>query len=231
MRALPSPLLAVTDRHGHPRPLAETVQAVLDGGGRWIWFRDRDLEPEARFRLGEAVARRVRAAGGVLTIGGDVALARALGADGVHLGGGSDAAAIAAARHTLRAGALIGVSAHAPQEVAQVAAAGADYVTLSPIFPTASKPGYGPALGSEGIVAARRAGLPVVALGGIGSDGAAECRGAGAAAVAIMGGLMRAGDPAGAARALLKAWEKRAPRNPDGEGASPLGTHPPFILR
>lgn len=211
MRALPSPLLAVTDRHGHARPLAETVQAILDGGGRWIWFRDRDLEPEARLRLGEAVAARVRGTGGILTVGGDVALARALGADGVHLGGGSGPEAIAAARDALGAKVLIGVSAHAPQEVAQAAAAGADYVTLSPIFPTASKPGYGPALGPEGIVAARTVGLPLVALGGVGSDTVAECRGAGAAAVAIMGGLMRDGDPAGAARALLKAFEEKIP--------------------
>ncbi|MCJ2088319.1 thiamine phosphate synthase [Methylobacterium sp. E-005] len=206
MRALPSPLLAVTDRHGHTRPLAETVQAILDGGGRWIWFRDRDLEPEARRRLGEVVADRVRGAGGFLTVGGDVALARMLGADGVHLGGGSGPQAIAAARAALGPGALIGVSAHTPQEVAQAAAAGADYATLSPIFPTASKPGYGPALGPEGIVAARRAGLPVVALGGVGPDSIAQCRMAGAAAVAIMGTLMRASDPATATEALLKAW-------------------------
>lgn len=216
---LPSSLLAVTDRHGHPRPLAETVQAILDGGGRWIWFRDRDLEPDGRLRLGEAVAGRVRAAGGILTVGGDVVLARALDADGVHLGGGSGAEAIAAARDALGAGTLIGVSAHAPQEVAQAAAAGADYVTLSPIFPTSSKPGYGPALGLEGIVAARRTGLPVVALGGIGSDRVAECRDAGASAVAIMGELMRTGDPAGAARALLEAWEEHSPPNSDGKRA------------
>ncbi len=205
MRTVPSPLMAVTDRHGHARPLAETVQAILDGGGRWIWFRDRDLGSEDRLHLGEAVAGRVRSAGGVLTVGGDIALARALGADGVHLGSGSGAEAIAAARDALGPVALIGVSAHAPQEVAQAAAAGADYVTLSPIFPTASKPGYGPALGLEGIAAAQKSGLPVVALGGIEPETVAACRAAGAAAVAVMGGLMRAGDPAGAVRALLKA--------------------------
>ncbi|MCJ2068197.1 thiamine phosphate synthase [Methylobacterium sp. J-030] len=226
MRALPSPLLAVTDRHGHARSLAETVQAILDGGGRWIWFRDRDLEPAERLRLGEVVAARVRAAGGSLTVGGDVALTRVLGADGVHLGGGSGPEAIAAARDALGAGARIGVSVHAPQEVAQAAAAGADYVTLSPIFPSASKPGYGPALGSGGLVAARRTGLPVVALGGIGPDTVAKCRRAGAAAVAIMGGLMRAGDPAAAARALLQAWGEQSAGNPDSEGPVPRGSGP-----
>ncbi|WP_457106729.1 thiamine phosphate synthase [Methylobacterium sp. P5_C11] len=210
MRGLPSPLLAVTDRHGHPRPLAETVQAILAGGGRWIWLRDRDLEPEARRRLGEAVAERVRAAGGVLTVGGDVELARTLGADGVHLGGGSAPAAIAAARAALGAEALIGVSAHAPHEVAAAAKAGADYVTLSPIFPTASKPGYGPALGLKGL-AAQAGGLPVVALGGIGPDEAPHCRRAGAAAFAVMGGMMGAADPASATRTLLKAWNAAGP--------------------
>ena len=206
MRALPSPLLAVTDRHGHPRPLAETVQAVLDGGGRWIWFRDRDLEADARLRLGARVAERVRAANGVLTVGGDVALARALGADGVHLGGGSGPEAIAAARATLGAAALIGVSAHAPREAAAAARAGADYVTLSPIFTTTSKPGYGPALGPEGIAAARTVGLPIVALGGVGPEVIGACRAAVAAGFAVMGGPMRALDPADATRALLTAW-------------------------
>ncbi|WP_182177539.1 thiamine phosphate synthase [Methylobacterium radiotolerans] len=206
MRGLPSPLLTVTDRHGHPRPLAETVQAVLDGGGRWIWFRDKDLEPEARRRLGAGVAARVRALGGFLTVGGDVALARALGADGAHLGGGVGPEAIAAARSALGPSALIGVSVHAPREAAAAAQAGADYVTLSPIYATASKPGYGPALGLEGLTDSLGAGLPVVALGGLGPGAVGPCRAAGAAGFAIMGGLMRAADPIGATRALLKAW-------------------------
>ncbi|KAA0124267.1 thiamine phosphate synthase [Methylobacterium sp. P1-11] len=206
MRALPSPLLAVTDRHGHPRPLVETVQAVLDGGGRWIWFRDRDLEADARLRLGARVAECVQAANAVLTVGGDIALARALGADGVHLGGRSGSEAIAAARAALGGAALIGVSAHTPQEVATAAQAGADYVTLSPIFATASKPGYGPALGLTGLADSLGAGLPVVALGGLGPEAVRSCRAAGAAGIAIMGGLMRAADPADATRTLLEAW-------------------------
>lgn len=206
MRVLPSRLLAVTDRHGSGHPLTDTVQAILDGGVRWVWFRDRDLEPEARRHLGFAVAERVRAAGGFLTIGGDIALAQALGADGVHLGGGTGAEWVAAARASLGPHALIGISAHAPAEVEAAAAAGADYVTLSPIYPTASKPDYGPALGPEGIGAALHAGLPVVALGGIMPARIPACREAGAAGVAVLGELMRAPDPAAVARDILAAW-------------------------
>lgn len=206
MRSLPSPLLAVTDRHGLSRPLTATVQALLDGGVRWVWFRDRDLDPEARRALGAGLAGRIRAAGAFLTVGGDVALARALNADGVHLGGGTRPDMVASARAALGPGALIGVSAHAPVEVEAAALAGADYVTLSPIYPTASKPGYGPALGPDGIAAACRAGLPVVALGGITPDRIPECRDAGAAGIAVMGGLMRAPDPPAAARSFLAPW-------------------------
>lgn len=201
---LPSPLLAVTDRHGHPRPLPDTVRAVLDGGGRWIWFRDRDLPGEERLALGQAVAAAVRAAGGFLTVGGDPALALTLGADGVHL----PMAALSGARERAAHGLLLGVSAHSLADVAAAAEAGADYVTLSPIFPTASKPGYGPALGPEAIAAARRYGLPIVALGGLAEDTLGPCRAAGAAGFAVMGGLMRAPDPAEAARSLLASWSE-----------------------
>ncbi|MCX4198975.1 thiamine phosphate synthase, partial [Methylobacterium organophilum] len=80
------------------------------------------------------------------------------------------------------------------------------YVTLSPIYATASKPGYGPALGLEGLTDSLGAGLPVVALGGLGPGAVRPCRAAGAAGFAIMGGLMRAADPIEVTRALLKAW-------------------------
>jgi thiamine-phosphate pyrophosphorylase len=206
--SLPSPLLAVTDRHGCA-DLVATVRAILSGGGRWIWFREPDLDPPERRRLAEAMLALVREAGGALSIGRDVALAAAIGADGVHLPGGTAADAIAAARRVLPQGALIGVSTHGTAEVAR--AAGADYVTLSPIFETASKPGYGPALGPAGLDSAVGSGIPILGLGGMAPDTLAPCRQAGAAGFSVMGGLMRARDPARATAALLTAWERGRP--------------------
>ena len=76
-----------------------------------------------------------------------------------------------AARERL-ADAIIGVSAHSLADVAAAAATGADYVTLSPIFLTESKPGYGPALGIESLRTAAALGIPVLALAGVDcSDG------------------------------------------------------------
>ncbi len=195
----------MADRQGSPRPVVEGVEAFLAGGGDWVWLRDKDLSATARRRLGEALAERVWAEGGTLVVGGDIALAADLGADGVHLGGGQ-AALIAEARARLGARALVGVSAHSVAEVEAVARRGADYATLSPIFPTASKPGYGPALGTEAIAAAAATGLPVVALGGVTAETLGPCRAAGAAAVAVMGGLMQVTDPAAETRRLLRAW-------------------------
>ena len=207
---LPGPLLLATDRLGHLRndqalPLVETVAAFLDAGGSWVWFRDRDLPPDERRRLGERVAERVFAEGGTLTVGGDIDLAAQLGADGVHLAG-NQADRIGQARERLGDGALIGISAHGAAELAATAAQGADYATLSPIFASASKPGYGPPLGLEAIRAAAATGLPVVALGGIAADTAGACRAAGAAACAVMGALTAAADPAAETRLLLTAW-------------------------
>ena len=107
---------------------------------------------------------------------------------------------------------LIGCSAHDARELE--AAAGADYATLSPIFPSASKPGYGPALGVSrfaAVVAAAR--LPVIALGGVDATNVASCIDAGAAGVAVMGGVMSATDVAalmaGLTRTLAAALAAR----------------------
>ena len=143
--------------------------------------------------------------GACLSVGGDVDLALEVAADGVHLAADAAlASGLAAARARLGAAAIIGVSAHGDEEVAAARAAGADYVTLSPIYPTSSKPGYGPALGVEGLAQAARGPLPVLALGGVTAARTTECRRAGAAGIAIMGEVMRA--PPGGIRDIVRGF-------------------------
>jgi thiamine-phosphate pyrophosphorylase len=85
-------------------------------------------------------------------------------------------------------------------------AAGADYVTISPIFLTDSKPGYGPALGIAGLAATvAAANGPVLALAGINPSNARACLNAGASGIAVMGEIMRAADPEATVRAFLQA--------------------------
>ena len=203
MTALPSRLLLVTDRHQAAAPLDDILADAIAAGARWIWFRDRDLPPAERHALAQRLLALTRPRGARLSIGGDIDLAAALATDGVHLAAG---APVAAARARLGASALIGVSAHSDAEVAAAAAAGADYATLSPIFPSASKPGYGPALGLAGLGRAARHDMPVLALGGVTPARAAECLEAGAAGIAVMGEVMRAAARPGGVREVVRSY-------------------------
>lgn len=167
-------------------------------------LREKDL-PEAEQLIVFSRLREVtRGFGTRLTLHGAPALALAAGADGVHLPDGGDPAA---ARDLLGPGALVGLSVHRLKDAAAVDPAWVDYITASPVFLTASKPGYGPALGTAGLAAFVSASpVPVIALGGIETETAPLCLDAGAVGIAVMGGVMRAPDPAAAMRKLQRAF-------------------------
>jgi thiamine-phosphate pyrophosphorylase len=206
MRARPipqPPLLVITDASQASQSLPEIAAAAFAGGCRWLSLREKGLRPEDRLALLRRLVALGRRWDARVMVHDDVDAALVAGAAGVHLpAGGSPAAA----RRRLGAGALIGFSAHDAAEIARGAGEGADYVTLSPLFASASKPGYGPALGSEGFARlAADAPLPVIALGGIADPaeiGAAVA--AGAAGVAVMGAVMAAADPFGATQTILR---------------------------
>jgi len=206
MPPLPSPLLVITDRHQAGYSIETIAEAVGQAGGRWLMLRDKDLEPNQRCSLAVRLAEIARRHGMHLSISRDVALAAEHGAS-VHL---QSATAVGPARQRLARGALIGVSAHGFDDVAAAVAAGADYVTLSPIFLTASKPGYGPALGVAAIGPTARLGISVIALGGVTADLVRSCLAAGAAGVAIMGEIMRSDNPGRAVGGLLDACKAAA---------------------
>jgi len=202
---LPARLLVITDRRRASRPLDEVVAAALRGGCRWLSVREKDLPDDEQIALLGAVKTLGRRFGATVTLHGDPDLAHAAGADGVHLpAGGSPASA----RARLGDRALIGLSVHSADEAADVDSA-ADYVTLSPIFPTTSKPGYGPALGTSCLAdASARTRVPIVALGGVLENNLQACLAAGAGAVAVMGAVMAAADPEAATAALMRSIER-----------------------
>lgn len=204
-RRLPAPpILLVTDRAQAQGDLIALVAAVLAGGLRWVSVREKDLPEAEQAALVRALRPIADAHGARLTLHGSAALAHSAGADGVHLPGGADPVA---ARALLGPEALIGLSVHGVAEAAAADDAALDYLVAGPAFETASKPGYGPALGADGLRALRAASpLPLIAIGGIGAAQMSVCRAGGASGVAVMGGLMRAADPAVEARALIAAW-------------------------
>ena len=201
------PLLVISDRHQARWPLEEVAKAVFAGGCRWFSLREKDLPPDKRRALLAALLAMGRRCGAVVTAHEDVEAVLAVHADGVHLSsGGSPGAARARLPST-----LIGASAHSADAAAALLQAGADYVTVSPVFLTASKPGYGPALGVEGLarIVAEVPG-PVVALGGITPANAGLCLSAGARGIAVMGEIMRAADPQAIVESTLRAISYRS---------------------
>lgn len=196
------PVLVITDRRLARRPLEEIAEAVFAAGGRWLSLREKDLDPASRAALLARLVALGRGCGAIVGVHEDVAAAHAAGAAALHLPAG---VAPRAARRVLGATALIGGSAHGAAEIAALAAAGADYATLSPIFPSAGKPGYGPALGLERLArAAAATPLSLLALGGVDAGNAASCVAAGAAGIAVMSGVMTAADPASVMAGLIK---------------------------
>ena len=201
------PLLVISDRHQARRPLEEVAAAAFAGGCRWFSLREKDLPAEDRRRLLAALVALGRRFGAVVTAHEDIAAIAAVGGDGIHLpSGGSPAAARARL-----GGALIGASAHSADEASALLRAGADYVTLSPVFITLSKPGYGPALGLDGLarIVAQVPG-DIVALGGITPENAAACLAAGARGIAVMGEVMRAADPQATVEYILRMMNSPA---------------------
>ncbi|MFG3339036.1 thiamine phosphate synthase [Glycomyces sp. NPDC048151] len=183
-------LIVVTDLPGSPRLLAEQVALALRGGPFALVLRDKHLRWEERLALAGELQPILDDAGGVLIV--------------------SDPAGPVAAAHLSRKfpipsprPALLGRSVHAGEPIDP----GLDYCTLSPVWPTDSKPGYGPAIGPAALREACAASpVPVYALGGVHSpERARAAREAGAAGVAVMGAVMRAADPERAVRGLRSA--------------------------
>jgi thiamine-phosphate diphosphorylase len=176
-------LLVLTDRTQAAGPLVATVAAAVDAGARAVVLREKDLPDADRRALATDLRALLAPVGGLLVVGGP---AGSEPGDAVHLAARD---AVPAPRPP-----LLGRSCHSAAEVAQARAEGCDWVLVSPVFPTASKPGYGPALGTAGLAALLAGGPPAYALGGVTPADVAGCRAAGAHGVAVMGAVMR--DPA-----------------------------------
>ncbi len=197
------PLLVITDRKQAQAPLEQVLAAAFEAGCRWASVREKDLSPDEQVALAKRLFRMARDRDARLTLHGDPALTQAADLDGVHLGAGGDAAA---ARLRLGEGALIGISLHSAAEAEKLDPAIVDYAIAGPAYATPSKPDYGPVLGMQGVgkIAAATT-VPIIAIGGITPGAVAEMRGAGAAGIAVMGGVMRAHDPAREVGRLIAA--------------------------
>jgi thiamine-phosphate pyrophosphorylase len=193
------------------RDLLEQVAGAVAGGAGAVLVRERDLPESDRRELGRRLAASLSARPPQGRERAEPVLGWAAPAPSEH-----------PAWHLLHLRAvdqvptprplLLGRSCHEIADLRRAAAEGCDYVTVSPVAESLSKPGYGPALGPEGLRAllerAAYQGItvpPVLALGGVTPGNARSFLRAGAHGVAVMGGFMRSENPGALAESLWEA--------------------------
>lgn len=208
MTAFPPGLYALTPDEPDTPALVAKVRAAIAGGAAAIQYRNKPADPVRRSEQVRALAGLCHPAGVPLLVNDDIELALAADAAGLHLG--RDDGDLAAARRRLGPGRVLGASCYDRVELAERAvAAGADYVAFGSMFASPTKPAAVRApLALLG--AARRFGVPVVAIGGITLDNAAAAIAAGADALAVITALFDAGDIAARARAFHDLFTRKA---------------------
>ena len=203
------------DLSGGRDRVAHTVEQAVLGGATVVQFRDKNADDDT-FRKGvlacrEAIESAVAkgAAGAELFVNDRLGIAVELG---THLHIGQSDGDPAVVRKALGPDRLLGVSVSSRAELDAIAAIGcADVVGLSPVWSTSTKTDTAPALGLDGVralLAARPAGLPAVAIGGINATNAAEVIATGVDGICVVSAIATATRPREAAARLKELWEK-----------------------
>ncbi len=205
-------LLVVTDAPlAAPRSVVEVVEMALAAGAGAVQLRNKGDTAGELLQVGRSLRKLTRAAGALLFVNDRVDLAIALEADGVHVG--SDDLPVAAVRRVVPSGFLVGRSADDPHVARQALTAGADYIGCGAVYATSTKPDAGEVIGLSGLQTVVEAvDRPVVAIGGITVERAAEVAATGAAGIAVVGAVMSADDPAATVHALLAPFRRPADR-------------------
>ncbi|GAB3857953.1 hypothetical protein GCM10029963_56820 [Micromonospora andamanensis] len=212
---------------------------------RWVVLREKDLPRAERLALAVELRSILTEVGGTLIVAGPDPLLDHDDPDRAALDATADPPGVDAcsgirpgstgtgpspvALHLSAAGPyppptadLVGRSCHDASELRRLTTE--DYATLSPVFPTRTKPGYGPPLLAEGLAELiRLSPVPALALGGIETPAQVHaCLQAGASGVAVLGAIMRANDPQRTATTLTQAF---------GQATQPEATTPSLTSR
>jgi thiamine-phosphate pyrophosphorylase len=202
-------LYFVCDAGRTPEELDALLGQALAGGVDVIQLRDKHA-PDGALRAAGGLFREAASAAGALFILNDRPdLVGELGADGVHVG--QEDAPVSDARAAAGAGALVGLSTHAPPQLDTALQASApnrpDYVSVGPVWETPTKPGR-PAAGIDYVryaAANTDPDLPWFAIGSIDTSNVAEVVTAGARRIVVVRAIRDSEEPAAIARELRAA--------------------------
>jgi thiamine-phosphate pyrophosphorylase len=186
------------------RSLDEVIAAAIRGGVTCVQLREKAASAREFFALAQALHPMLRRAGVPLVINDRLDIALACAAEGLHLG--QSDLPVTEARRLLPGQTFIGLSVESVEDLDAAAGVDVDYLGISPLFATPTKVDTNSPWGLDGLRFARqRTALPLVAIGGIHVDIAAQVFAAGADGVAVVSAICAADDPEQAARLLARS--------------------------
>ena len=183
------------------RGLIDVVMQAVKGGVNIVQIREKESETRDFFQLALSLKKRLEGTGVPLIINDRVDVALAAGADGVHVGQSDLPCTIV--REMVGPGKIMGVSINTFEQIREAETAGADYLSLSPVFPTPTKTDTSKPFGVQGLKKARQmTAKPLITIGGINKNNLREIILTGMDGVALVSAICSAPSPGDAAMDL-----------------------------
>lgn len=204
----PLPIVYPITSGNHDSDILRLVRAAVDAEVPLFQIREKSLPARALFDLVARAAELTHGSKTRLLVNDRSDIARAAGADGVHLT--TQSLPVDVVRKTCRAEFLIGASTHSLPEARAAQEAGADFVVFGPVFKTESKRAYGEpqGLGRLREVASELGEFSVVAIGGVTLENVSECFEAGASGVAAISMFSDARNLSSIVNRIYKIWTR-----------------------
>lgn len=201
------PLYAILDPQISSTPLTQLVQQLAAAGVRLMQLRDKQGSARRIYAQTTDLLAALAPSGARLIVNDRPDIAAITGAGGVHVG--QDDLSVEDARKICGASRWVGVSTHNLDQLRAADRTSADYIAVGPIFPTGTKANPDPVVGVDFVRVARQiTRKPLVAIGGITLESAAEVFSAGAHSVAVIRDIVASGDPGSRAREYLAVAER-----------------------
>ena len=200
--ALP-PLYVILDAALLPNHPVEFEKRLMEAGARLFQYRNKTAPAREVLQASQALGVTARQEGCRFVVNDRPDIARLAWANGVHLG--QEDLDVAAARAIVGSDAIVGISTHNLEQFKAAADTDADYIAVGPVFETRSKEKPDPVVGLELIREARQlTSKPIVAIGGITLERAAQLIAAGADSVAVISDILAAKNPAARVKQYLE---------------------------
>jgi len=213
MRLVLPRLYVILDAALLSQPEVQVARSLSEAGVRLLQYRNKSASARELLEKCRALSKELSPRQITFIVNDRADVAALSGANGIHVG--QDDLSVESARKIVSARAAVGVSTHKRSQFEAAAASSADYIAIGPIFATTSKANLDPVVGISAIREMRAlTNKPIVAIGGISLDRAAEVLAAGADSVAVIGDILGAADPAQRARQYIETLEARIMQQP-----------------